>query len=156
MNQVLLDYVAQDNLKARPQIRVGMRVKVFQRIKEGNKERTQTFEGLVIKVNKNKGINQTFTVRTIVGGVGVEKIFPVHADTIEKIEVLKQHKVRRAKLYYMRERSGKSARLKENRAMTPEMLNQLVEPVKNELVKEAPKAEEAPAAEVKAEETKAE
>lgn len=142
MNDVLLKYVAQDNLKARPQVKVGMRVKVTQKIKEGDKERSQSFEGLVIKTNKKKGINHTFTVRTVVSGVGVEKVFPLHAENIEEVKILKQNKVRRAKLYYMRDRSGKSARLREIKTDI-DKLNQLIEPEKVELKKAAPKAAEA-------------
>lgn len=112
MNQALINSVSKNNLKAVPQIKVGQTVKVYQKIKEGEKTRTQVFQGLVIKMKGQKGINQTFTVRNIVSGIGVEKIFPVHSDNIEKIEILRQNKIRRAKLYYMRERTGKSARLK--------------------------------------------
>lgn len=139
MNDVLLRYVAQDNLKARPQVKVGMRVKVTQRIKEGDKERSQSFEGLIIKTNKKKGINHTFTVRTVIGGIGVEKVFPLHAENIEEVKILKQNKVRRAKLYYMRDRFGKSARLKEVKS-DMDKLNALIEPDKVQL-KAAPKAE---------------
>ena len=113
MNQTLINSVANNSLQARPQVRVGQTVIVHQKIKEGDKERVQRFEGLVIQVKGDKGVNQTFTVRAIVSGVGVEKIFPTHSPSIEKIEILKQSKVRRARLYYMRERSGKSARLRE-------------------------------------------
>jgi large subunit ribosomal protein L19 len=157
MNDVLLNYVAQDSLKARPVVKPGMRVKVTQRIKEGDKERTQSFEGLVIKTNKKQGINHTFTVRTVVSGVGVEKVFPIHADNIEEIKILKQNKVRRAKLYYMRERSGKSARLRES-SKDPKELNKLVEPKRVELKTEAPKAkvEDTPKAEAPTEEAKSE
>ena len=105
-----------ENKFRKPQVvdvRSGDTVKVHVKIKEGEKERTQTFEGLVISVKGENGVNQNITVRKIVSGVGVEKIFPIHSSTIEKIEVIKEAKVRRAKLYYMRERSGKSARLKE-------------------------------------------
>ena len=132
MNQVILDFVAQDCLKARPQIRTGMRVKVTQKIKEGDKERLQSFEGLVIKTAKKSGINHTFTVRTVIGGVGVEKIFPLHADTIQDIEILKVNRVRRSRLYFMRDRSGKSARLKEIR-VDLEKLNQKQEQKKVQL-----------------------
>ena len=113
MNQELLNFVSRSNLKDRPQVKVGQTVKVYQKIKEGEKERIQTFQGLVIQVSGSKGINQTFTVRATLSGYGVEKVFPVHSDVVDKIEIIKQSKVRRAKLYYMRERSGKSARLKE-------------------------------------------
>lgn len=154
MNDVLLKYVSQNNLKARPQVKTGMRVKVTQRIKEGDKERSQSFEGLVIKTNKKKGINHTFTVRTVVGGVGVEKVFPLHGENIEEIKILKLNKVRRAKLYYMRDRSGKSARLKEIKT-DMEKLNALIEPEMIELKpkKKAEKTEdtEAPKAETSTE-----
>lgn len=126
MNQTLINSVAQNSLQARPSVRVGQTVIVHQKIKEGEKERVQRFEGLVIQVKGDKGVNQTFTVRAIVSGVGVEKIFPTHSPSIEKIEIVKQSKVRRARLYYMRERSGKSARLKEVPSDIAE-LNKLVD-----------------------------
>jgi large subunit ribosomal protein L19 len=110
---MLLRGVEQSHLKKVPNLKAGQTVKVFQKIKEGEKERVQMFEGLIISVKGESGMNQNITVRKIVSGVGVEKIFPVHSSTIQKIEVVKEAKVRRAKLYYMRERSGKSARLKE-------------------------------------------
>ncbi len=127
MNQVLLNSVANNSLQARPQIKVGQTVKVFQKITEGEKQRIQRFEGLVIQVKGDRGVNQTFTVRALVSGVGVEKIFPVHSPSIDRIEIIKQSKVRRAKLYYMRERSGKSARLREV-PMDAEVLNQNIDP----------------------------
>lgn len=99
--------------KVVPVIRTGYTVRVHQRIKEGEKERIQIFEGLVIKINSGHGADKTFTVRKVVEGIGVEKIFPLYSANIAKIEVKKIAKIRRAKLYYMRERSGKSARLKE-------------------------------------------
>lgn len=99
--------------KAAPDIKAGYTVKVFQKIKEGEKERVQSFEGLVIKVNPGYGADKTITVRKIVSGVGVEKIFPLYSSTIEKIEIVKIAKVRRAKLWYMRDLSGKGARLTE-------------------------------------------
>lgn len=109
----------QDQMKAMPEIKSGQTVRVHQRIKEGNKERIQPFEGLVIAVKHGKGLNGTFTVRKIASGVGVERVYPLHSPTIEKIEVLKASKVRRAKLYYMRGRSGKSARMKQAGLETP-------------------------------------
>jgi len=112
MNQQILAHVQKKHLKNVPEIRAGYTIKVHQKIKEGEKERVQTFEGLVIKV-KGSGITQIATVRKVVSGVGVEKTFPLHSDNITKIEVKKIGKVRRAKLYYMRERAGKSARLRE-------------------------------------------
>jgi len=96
-----------------PEIKPGDTVRVYQKIKEGDKERVQAFEGLVIAVGAGVGTNATITVRKIVEGVGVEKVIPLYSTMIEKIEVKKRSKVRRAKLYYMRGRTGKSARLKE-------------------------------------------
>ena len=94
-----------------PAFGVGDTVKVHIKIKEGNRERTQVFEGTVIK-RQNGGISETFTVRKISSGVGVEKTFPVHSPKIEKIEVVRKGDVRRAKLNYMRERTGKAAKIK--------------------------------------------
>ncbi len=95
-----------------PVIRVGDTARVYNKIKEGNRERTQLFEGLVIS-KKNGGISETFTVRRIAYGVGVEKTFPLHSPNVEKVEIVRTGKVRRAKLYYIRERVGKAAKVKE-------------------------------------------
>jgi large subunit ribosomal protein L19 len=95
-----------------PEIHPGDTVRVHQRIKEGDKERVQIFEGTIIALKHGKGISGTFTVRKISGSVGVERIFPLHAPFIEKIELVSHSKVRRAKLYYLRNRIGKSAKLK--------------------------------------------
>lgn len=92
-------------------VRSGDTVKVHQRIKEGNKERIQIFEGLVIRTDRKDSLTSTITVRRIASGVGVEKSFLLHSPLVEKIEVVKRSKVRRNYLSYMRERSGKSARL---------------------------------------------
>ena len=94
-----------------PAFNVGDTVKVHVKIKEGNRERIQIFEGFVLK-RQNGGINETFTVRKMSNGVGVEKTFPLHSPKIEKIEVVKKGAVRRAKLNYMRERTGKAAKIK--------------------------------------------
>ena len=91
---------------------VGDTVKVFFKIVEGTTERIQVFEGIVIAKN-NSGIRKTFTVRKISSGVGVERIFPMHSPRIEKIEVVRRGRVRRAKLYYLRSRVGKAAKVKE-------------------------------------------
>ena len=91
---------------------VGDTVKVFFKIVEGTTERVQVFEGIVIAKN-NSGVRKTFTVRKISYGVGVERIFPMHSPRIEKIEVLRRGRVRRAKLYYLRSRVGKAAKVKE-------------------------------------------
>ncbi|MBI4975799.1 50S ribosomal protein L19 [Candidatus Peregrinibacteria bacterium] len=96
-----------------PELKTGYTVRVHQKIKEGDKERIQIFEGLIIQINSGHGADKTFTVRKVVEGIGVEKIFPLYSTNIEKIEVKKKSKVRRAKLYYMRHKFGKSARLKE-------------------------------------------
>lgn len=95
-----------------PNIRPGDRIKVYQKIKEEKKERVQVFEGLVIARKHGKGISSTITVRRVLQGVGVEKNFPIHSPTIEKIEILKRSKVRRAKLYYLRKKAEKKTRRK--------------------------------------------
>ncbi len=94
------------------EFRVGDTVRVSAKIKEGNRERIQVFEGIVLK-RQNGGVRETFTVRKISNGVGVEKTWPLHSPTIEKIEVVRRGKVRRAKLNYLRNRVGKSAKVKE-------------------------------------------
>lgn len=91
---------------------IGDTVDVHVKIKEGNRERIQVFTGTVIK-RQNAGINETFTVRKISNGVGVERTFPIHSPKIDKVEVKRQGKVRRAKLYYLRDRVGKAAKTKE-------------------------------------------
>ena len=95
-----------------PDIRPGDTVKIHQKIKEKDKERIQTFEGLVLTRKHGKGLFSMITVRKMVAGVGVEKTFPTHSPIIDKIELVKRGKVRRAKLYYMREAKGRKARLK--------------------------------------------
>ncbi|NEZ46065.1 50S ribosomal protein L19 [Clostridium niameyense] len=95
-----------------PKFNVGDTVKVHQKIKEGTRERIQVFEGTVLK-RQNGGARETFTVRRLASGVGVEKTFPVNSPLIEKIEVVRRGKVRRAKLYYLRDRVGKAAKVKE-------------------------------------------
>jgi len=95
-----------------PEIAIGDTVKVSLKVKEGNRERTQVFEGTVI-AKKHGGIEETFTVRRVSYGVGVEKVFPIHSPILENVEVVRHGKVRRAKLYYLRDRVGKSAKVKE-------------------------------------------
>ena len=108
----VLSSVVQDYLKTDiPAFNVGDTVKLHVKIKEGNRERIQIFEGFVLK-RQNGGIGETFTVRRIASGVGVEKTFPIHSPLVEKIEVVKRGKVRRARLHYMRARTGKSAKIK--------------------------------------------
>ena len=94
-----------------PAFNVGDTVKVHVKIKEGNRERIQVFEGFVLK-RQGGGIGETFTVRRIASGVGVEKTFPIHSPLVEKIEVVRRGRVRRARLHYMRQRTGKSAKIK--------------------------------------------
>lgn len=103
-----------------PAIRPGDTVKVFQRVKEGNKERVQSFEGLVIARKHGRGISATVTVRKAAGGIGIERVFPIHSPTIQKIEILKRSKVRRAKLYYIREKAAKETRRKMKTLRIPE------------------------------------
>lgn len=114
MTHLLVQQVEKKQIKSdNPEVKPGYTVKVFQKIKEGDKERIQIYEGLVIAVNHGFGSSKTMTVRRIVEGVGVEKIFPIHSPNISKIEVVRVGKVRRSKLFYMRNVSGKAARLKE-------------------------------------------
>ncbi len=98
--------------KELPQFNIGDTVRVSVRIKEGERERIQVFEGTVI-AKKHGGISETFTVRRFSYGVGVERVFPVHSPFVEKVEVVRKGKVRRAKLYYLRQRTGKAAKVKE-------------------------------------------
>jgi len=97
-----------------PEFRPGDTVRVHAKVVEGTRERIQVFEGVVIK-RQGGGINESFTVRKISSGVGVERTFPIHSPRVAKIEVARRGKVRRAKLYYLRSRSGKAARIKEKR-----------------------------------------
>ncbi|MBI2464363.1 50S ribosomal protein L19 [Candidatus Peregrinibacteria bacterium] len=113
MLELLKIFESEAKSKKVPEIRSGYTVRVHQKIVEGNKERIQIFEGLIIKVGSGTGVNRTFTVRKVVENVGVEKVFPLYSPNIVKIEVVKIAQVRRARLYYMRERFGKVARLKE-------------------------------------------
>ena len=115
MNLNLVKEITKDQLKTDlPDLRSGMTVRVDVKIKEGDKSRIQAFEGVIIKIS-GSGIGETFTVRKMSNGVGVERTFPVHSPVIDKITVLRVGKVRRARLYYLRGRSGKSARIKEVR-----------------------------------------
>ncbi|MFV0424944.1 MAG: 50S ribosomal protein L19 [Bacilli bacterium] len=114
MNKLIEEITLNQIKKDIPDFRPGDSLKVHVRIVEGNRERIQLFEGVVI-ARKGKGISETFTVRKISYGVGVERTFPIHSPKIDKIEVVKRGKVRRAKLYYLRGLSGKAARIKERR-----------------------------------------
>ena len=111
--QEIINALTKDQIRTDlPELVVGNNVKVYQKIKEGNRERIQMFEGTIIK-KQGGGIGATFTVRRISYGVGVEKTWPVNSPNIEKIEVSRKGKVRRAKLYYIRKRVGKAAKVKE-------------------------------------------
>ena len=108
-----LQHIAQDCMKKElPEINIGDTVKVHVKIKEGDRERIQVFEGTVI-AKKHGGISETFTVRRVSHGCGVERVFPVHSPNIEKVELVRGGKVRRSKLYYLRDRVGKAAKVKE-------------------------------------------
>ena len=110
----IIKSIEHEQLKNRiPDLKVGDTVRVHQRIKEGNRERIQVFEGIIIK-KQGGGVNATFTVRKIAYGVGVEKTFLIHSPLVEKVEVVRVGKARRAKLYYLRDRIGKAAKTKEN------------------------------------------
>ena len=113
MKNALMAHVEAKHLKAKPpEFDIGDIVDVHQKITEGDKERIQVFSGTVI-MRKGDGINTMFTVRRIVNNEGVERIFPLHSPKIEKLEVKRKSRVRRAKLYYLRQRTGKATRLKE-------------------------------------------
>ena len=109
----IIEQINQENLKAEtPSFNVGDTVKVSFKVIEGTRERIQIFEGTVIAKN-NSGIAETFTVRRVSYGVGVERVFPVHSPNVEKVETVRNGKIRRAKLYYLRDRVGKAAKVKE-------------------------------------------
>ena len=131
-----------------PDLKIGDTVRVHQRIKEGNRERIQVFEGIIIK-KQGGSVNATFTVRRIAYGVGVEKTFLVHSPLVEKVEVVRIGKARRAKLYYLRDRVGKAAKTKE--AVGAKIESKYID-VKEDATVVAP----APEVEANAEETKTE
>ena len=108
----LIKALTEKQLKDVPEVQVGDTVRVHVKVKEGSRERIQVFEGTVI-AKKHGGIEETFTVRRISYGIGVEKVFPVYSPSIDHVEVVRSGKVRRAKLYYLRGRVGKSAKVKE-------------------------------------------
>ena len=128
-----------------PELKVGNTVRVHVRIKEGNKERIQVFEGIIIKV-QGGGVNQTFTVRKISYGVGVEKTFLIHSPLVEKVELVRVGKARRARLYYLRDRVGKAAKTKEQVGARIENREIVIKEdlVQEEPVEEASKVENAP------------
>lgn len=109
-----LKLISDPSLKSEmPVINIGDTVKVHVKIVEGDKSRIQVFEGTVI-AKKHGGISETFTVRRVAHGCGIERVFPVHSPSVDKVEVVRRGKVRRAKLYYLRDRVGKAAKVKEN------------------------------------------
>ena len=109
----IIKNIEAEQLKAEaPQFSVGDTVKVHVRIKEGDKSRIQVFEGTVI-AKKHGGISETFTVRRVAHGCGIERVFPLHSPVVDRVEVIRKGKVRRAKLYYLRDRVGKAAKVKE-------------------------------------------
>jgi len=111
MNQ--LELISNASLKETvPAVEIGDTVKVHVRIKEGDKSRIQIFEGVVI-AKKHGGISETFTVRRVAHGCGIERVFPLHSPAVDKVELVRHGKVRRAKLYYLRDRVGKAAKIKE-------------------------------------------
>lgn len=108
-----LKLIANSSIKTEmPVVSIGDTVKVHVRIKEGEKTRIQLFEGTVI-AKKHGGVNETFTVRRLSHGCGVERVFPIHSPSVEKVEIVRKGRVRRAKLYYLRDRVGKAAKVKE-------------------------------------------
>ena len=112
MNEIIRAIEAEQIRTDLPKFRIGDTIKVYVKIQEGNKERIQMFEGTVMK-KQNGGLRETFTVRRVSLGTGVERTFPMNAPIIEKIEISRRGKVRRAKLYYLRDRVGKAAKVKE-------------------------------------------
>ena len=112
MNEIIRKIEAEQCKESIPQFNIGDTVKVYAKIKEGNRERIQMFEGIVIK-KQGGSTRETFTVRKFSNGVGVEKTWPLHSPNVEKVEVVRKGKVRRAKLNYLRDRVGKKAKVKE-------------------------------------------
>ena len=113
MNEIIINIEAAQMKAEVPQFRVGDTVKVYAKIKEGNRERVQIFEGTVLKKQGGSSVRATFTVRKNSNGIGVEKTWPIHSPNVEKVEVVRRGKVRRAKLTYLRGRVGKRAKVKE-------------------------------------------
>ncbi len=123
--------------KKLPRFKAGQTVRVFQKIKEGEKERVQMFQGLIIEVKNPSSVYSMITVRKIVDGIGVEKVFPVYSPFIEKIEFVKEAKVRHSRIFFMRGRSGKSARLQERFYSEAELKAMMPHEVTEEEVEEA-------------------
>lgn len=115
MSHPLIREIQTAQVKNRPDLKAGYLVRVHQKIREGDKDRIQIFEGVVIKIGSGTGSDKSVRVRKVVEGVGVEKIFPINSPAINEIEVMRKGKIRRAKLYYMRSLSGRKARLSEKK-----------------------------------------
>lgn len=133
----ILEQFNKDQQKKMPELRPGDTIKVHQKIKEGDKERIQIYEGVVIAKKHGEGIPGTLTVRKVVDGIGVERIFPIHSPSIEKIEIVRHGKVRRSKLYYLRTAKGQRAKLKKKdfvAAIADEPIKEIIEaPIENKV-----------------------
>jgi len=116
MSDNIIKKVEAAQLKDIPDFGPGDTVKVYVRIREGEKERTQIFQGIVLS-RKGRSLTETFTVRKVSGGIGVERVFPIHSPNIAQIDIVKRGKVRRAKLYYLRKKRGKAAKIREKRVV---------------------------------------
>jgi large subunit ribosomal protein L19 len=123
MDQQIVDFNKSLQKNNLPKVKVGDIVRVHRKIKEGEKERIQVFKGLVIAVKGKQSSSPTITVRRVSGGVGIEMIFPIFSPVVQKIEILRHSKVRRSKLYYMRERFGKAAKMKAIEVEEEELIN---------------------------------
>lgn len=142
MATVTLAILQAENIRNFPAFKAGQTVRVHERIKEGEKERTQIFEGLIIQTG-GRANGKTITVRKIIGGIGVEKVFTISSLAVQKIDLVKEAKTRKSKMLFMRERSGKSARLKE-KFLTDKDLAQMAyrEPTEEDILEATKKAEE--------------
>ncbi|MCF7906143.1 50S ribosomal protein L19 [Candidatus Gracilibacteria bacterium] len=155
MSQLLQQFTEKFCKTSVPDIRPGYQVRVHQKIQEGNKTRVQVFQGMVIATSSGHGVNDTFTVRKVSEGIGVEKVFPIHSPLIVKIDVQRAHKTRRSKLNFLRDLSGKALRLKEIpfQLREKEFAGGVGSEVAGDMVEEtAPETETAPAPEAPAEE----
>ncbi len=126
MNNTIIEFNKRQQKDDIPEIRPGMKIRVHERIKEGDKERIQVFEGIVLAIKHGKNLPATMTVRAVIAGVGVEKIWPIHSPKISKIEIVRASKVRRAKLYFLRNLSPK--KIKRKLSVFKEVISPIVEP----------------------------
>ncbi|MBD3370732.1 50S ribosomal protein L19 [Candidatus Fermentibacteria bacterium] len=117
MDKLIQEYDARHAGNELPDFRAGDTVRVYFQVVEGEKVRTQVFEGIVLS-RRGSGTSQTFTVRKVSGGVGVERIFPIHSPRLERVEVIRRGKTRRSRLFYLRKKKGKAARVREKRTFT--------------------------------------